>query len=248
VEAAAIAREEQEEAMSRIKAARAAWLVRRSWRGVLGVLAILGLLMPSLALAQTLTGTFLGSVIGRRVAFQHQGKPHNDWAGVLKLRLDDGPDVSVFCIQIEVQVRTGDRYRSDGPVLALRNGCQIRYLLDKYPAATVGDADEAAARQLAIWVFSDNVEPMTIQDVKIRDRTIALVNEARLGACPIRRTAAPDLRLDPPTTSSAAGQTVAYTVRAGALDAGQTLSASVAGPAVLTDASGAGLSKRTGSA
>ncbi|MDQ2997764.1 MAG: hypothetical protein M3R61_12005, partial [Chloroflexota bacterium] len=200
----------------------------------------LGLLLPSLALAQTLTGTFVGKVIGREVAFQHKGKAQNDWAGVLKLKLDDGSELPVFCIQIEVRVSTGDRYRSDGPVLALPNGCQIRYLLDKYPAATVGDADEAAARQMAIWVFSDNVDPMTIQDIKIRDRTIALVSEARLGACPLRRTIAPDLTLDPPITSSNAGQTVAYTVRAGALDAGQTLSVSVAGPAVLTDASGAG--------
>jgi hypothetical protein len=214
--------------------------VRRSWRGFLGVLAILGLLMPSLALAQTLTGTFIGSGTGRQVAFQHQGKPHNDWAGVLKLRLDDGQVLSVFCIQIEVHVRTGDRYRSDGPVLALPNGCQIRYLLDNYPATTVGDADEAAARQLAIWVFSDNVDPMTIQDVKIRDRTLALVAEARLGQCPLRRTESPDLTLDPSTIGSAAGQPVAYTVRAGVLDAGKTLSVSVAGPAMLTDASGVG--------
>jgi len=204
------------------------------------VLVILGLLMPNLTLAQTLTGTFIGSGTGRQVAFQHQGKPHNDWAGVLKLRLDDGQVLSVFCIQIEVHVRNGDRYRSDGPVLALPNGCQIRYLLDNYPATTVGDADEAAARQLAIWVFSDNVDPMTIQDVKIRDRTLALVTEARLGQCPLRRTESPDLTLDPPTTSSAAGQPVAYTVRAGALDAGQTLSVNVAGPAMLTDASGVG--------
>jgi len=231
--------------MSRIKGASAVWLVRYGRRGLLGVLVALSLLMPSLALAEMLTGTFLGKDTGREVAFQHQGQPHNDWAGVLKFKLDDGPDVSVFCIQINVRVSTGDRYRSDGPVLALPNGCQIRYLLDKYPAATVGgDADEAAARQLAIWVFSDNVDPMTIQDVKIRDRTNALVNEARLGACPLRRTAAPDLRLDPATTSSAAGQPVAYTVQAGALDAGQTLSASVAGPAVLTDASGAGSGQR----
>jgi len=196
--------------------------------------------MPSQALAQVLTGTFVGKGIGHEVTFEHRGKTQNDWAGVLKLRLDNGVDLSVFCIQIEVRVRSGDRYRSDGPVLALPNGCQIRYLLDKYPAATVGDADEAAARQLAIWVFSDNVDPMTIQDAKIRDRTIALVSEARLGPCPLRRTEAPDLKIDPPAASSEAGQPVAYTVRAGALDAGETLSISVAGPAVLTDASGVG--------
>ncbi|MEP7188808.1 MAG: thioester domain-containing protein [Roseiflexaceae bacterium] len=226
--------------MSRIKGACAAWLARHAWRGVLVVLVALGFLIPGLALAQTLTGTFVGKVIGREVAFQHKGKAQNDWAGVLKLKLDDGTELPVFCIQIEVRVRTGDRYRSDGPVLDLPNGCQIRYLLDKYPASTASDVDEAAARQMAIWVFSDNVDPMTIQDIKIRDRTIALVNEARLGPCPLRRTAAPTLTLDPSTVSASAGQPVAYIVRAGALDAGQTLSVSVAGPAVLTDASGAG--------
>jgi hypothetical protein len=226
--------------MSRINGSCAAWLVRHSWRSVIGILVGLVLLLPSQALAASLTGTFLGKGVGREVAFEHKGKPQNDWAGVLKLRLDDGVDVSVFCIQIEVRVRNGDRYRSDGPVLSLPNGCQIRYLLDKYPASTAGDADEAAARQLAIWVFSDNVDPMTIQDPKIRDRAIALVSEARLGPCPLRRTEPPNLTLDPPAASSTAGQPVSYTVRAGALDAGQTLSVSVTGPAVLTDASGAG--------
>src|SRR5215212_3033962 len=138
--------------MSRIKGACAAWLARHAWRGVLVVLVALGLLMPGPALAQVLTGTFAGKVIGREVAFEQQGKQQNDWAGVLKLKLDNGLDLPVFCIQIEVRVSTGDRYRSDGPVLALPNGCQIRYLLDKYPASTANTVDEAAARQLAIWV------------------------------------------------------------------------------------------------
>src|SRR5262249_946406 len=113
------------------------------------------------------------------------------------------------------------------------------YLLDKYPAGTAKDADEAAARQMAIWVFSDGVDPTTIQDAKIRDRAIALVNEAKSGACPNRRTEAPDLALDSPNASPAAGQTVAYTGRAGAADAGRTVKVSVSGPAVLSDASGA---------
>jgi hypothetical protein len=202
------------------------------------VVAALFVLAPSLALAQALTGTFLGKGTGREVAFQHNGKAHNDWAGTLKFRIDGGPDVSVFCIQIEVRVRTGDRYRSDGPVLALPNGCQIRYLLDKYPAATANSADEAAARQMAIWVFSDGVDPMTIEDATIRDRTLALVAEAQQGPCPIRRTEAPDLILEPQSASPAAGQTVAYTVRAGAADAGQNVTVTVSGPAILSDAAG----------
>ena len=123
--------------------------------------------------------------------------------------------VSVFCIQIQVRVRTGDRYRSDGAVLALPNGCQIRYLLDKYPASWQY-ADEAAARQLAIWVFSDGVDPATIQDAKIRDRAIALVNEAKQGQCRTRQTEASDNLARPAELRApAVGQTVAYTVRPG---------------------------------
>ena len=226
--------------MSRINRRSAVWRLRHTWHGILCVLVALGLLAPGLALAQTLTGTFVGKGTGRNVAFQYQGTPQNDWAGVLKLKLDNGPEVPVFCIQIQVRVRAGDRYRSDDSVLALPNGCQIRYLLDKYPASSANSADEAAARQLAIWVFSDGVDPATIEDAKIRVRTIALVNEAKLGPCPTRRTQAPDLTLAPPTASSAAGQTVAYSVQAGAEDAGQAVTVSVAGPAVLTDATGAG--------
>jgi LPXTG-motif cell wall-anchored protein len=230
--------------MSRITRACAAWFTRHSWRAVLGVLLALGLLMPSLAQAQTLTGTFMGKIIGRQVAFQHQGQTHNDWAGVLKLKLDNGLEVPVFCIQIQVRVHVGDRYRSDGAVLALPNGCQIRYLLDKYPASTANTVDEAAARQMAIWAFSDGVDPATIQDAAIRDRTTALVNEARLGQCPTRRTEAPNLMLTPSTSSAAAGQPVAYSVQTGAEDAGQAVTVSVTGPAVLSDAGGAGSSQQ----
>src|SRR5690349_7829842 len=137
--------------MSRNKSSGTARRSRYFWTGILGVLLALGLLAPSLAQAQTLTGrltgTFVGKGTGRQVAFQYQGKAQNDWAGVLRLKIDGGPEVPVFCIQIQVRVRAGDRYRSDGAVLALPNGCQIRYLLDKYPASSANTANEAAARQ-----------------------------------------------------------------------------------------------------
>src|SRR5205085_8577694 len=96
-----------------------------------------------------------------------------------------------------------------------------------------------AARQLAIWVFSDGVDPTTIQDDTIRSRVVALVNEAKLGPCPTRRTEAPKLALAPPTASAAAGQTIAYSVQAGAEDAGQKVTIVVTGPALLSDAGGA---------
>jgi hypothetical protein len=197
-------------------------LIRGTWRALLCALALVCLSAPALAAAKTLTGSFLGKGTGHEVAFNHHGKPLSDWAGTLKFRLDSGEELLVFCIQIDVRVRSGDRYRSDGPVLALPNGCQIRYLLDTYPASSATDADEAAARQLAIWVFSDAVDPATIEDAKIRDRTIALVTEATGKPCPERRTDAPDLTLDPPTANAAIGQVLAYIVGASTKDAGHT--------------------------
>jgi hypothetical protein len=214
------------------------WLTHGMWRALLCALALVYLSAPALAAEQTLTGTFLGKGTGREVPFNHHGKPLSDWAGTLKFRLDSGEELLVFCIQIDVRVSSGDRYRSDGPVLALPNGCKIRYLLDKYPGSTAKDVDEAAARQMAIWVFSDAVDPATIEDAKIRDRTIALVTEATGKPCPERRTDAPDLTLDPPNTNAAIGQVVAYSVSASAQDAGHTLTVTVNGPAMLSDANG----------
>src|SRR3954447_13752365 len=141
----------------------------RLWRAACVALAMLLITSTALA-AQPLTGTFKGKVLGRFVTFTNPSKKTvTDWAGVLGLQLDRdtpgdglGPLVPVFCIQVNVLVRGGDRYKSDGPVTVLHGGCQIRYLLDRYPASTATTADEAAARQLAIWHFSDDVDLTTI--------------------------------------------------------------------------------------
>jgi hypothetical protein len=220
------------------------WLVQRRWRALLCALAVVCLNIPSPALAKSLNGTFLGKGTGREVAFNHHGKPLSDWAGTLKFKLDSGEDLLVFCIQIDVRVRSGDRYRSDGPVLGLPNGCKIRYLLDAYPASSAKDADEAAARQMAIWVFSDGVDPTTIADAKVRDRAIALVKEANGKPCSKPRTEAPDLTLDPSLANAAVGQVVPYTVRASPEDAGHPLNVAVSGPAVFSDANGANLGQQ----
>jgi hypothetical protein len=233
-----------ERAKSKQQGTGVSWLVQRSWRALLCVLAVVCLSIASPALAKSLNGTLLGQGTGREVAFNHQGKPLNDWAGTLKFKLDSGEDLLVFCIQIDVRVRSGDRYRSDGPVLALPNGCKIRYLLDAYPASTAKNADEAAARQMAIWVFSDGVDPTTIADAKVRDRAIALVKEANGKPCPKPRTDAPDLTLDPSTANATVGQVVAYTVHASSGDAGHPFTISVSGAAVFSDANGANLGQQ----
>jgi LPXTG-motif cell wall-anchored protein len=204
---------------------------------LLGALALLALAAPAFA-AQSLTGTYTGRIIGREVTFTRNGKSVTDWAGTLKLALDGGGGtVPVFCIEIDVLVRDGDRYRSDGPIQQLPNGCEIRYLLNKYPASTAKTADEAAARQLAIWVFSDGIDPTTIVDKPpgLRDRVLALVHEAQNAPCPPTRAVVPELTLEPPVANAAAGDTVNYTVRVAPPGFAKSVHVAISGPATLVD-------------
>ncbi len=213
--------------------------VRRPLLALLGALALFVLLVPPGALAAPLEGTFVGKLRGREVSFRHNGKDRTEWAGLLSFKLASGKDVPVFCIQLDVHVRPGDPYTSDGTILDLPNGCQIRYLLDKYPAASAKTADEAAARQLAIWFFSDGLDLSTVTDAAVRDRAAALANEAKGKPCPPHRSEAPTLTLDPPAASASAGQPIMYTLRASPAEAGAKLTLAVDGPAVFSDAGGA---------
>src|ERR1700712_3031857 len=89
------------------------------WHAVC-IAIVLALLGTSVFAAQPLTGTFRGAQLGRRVTFTKTGGGVvNDFAGVLKLQLDQqtpgdgkGPLVPVFCIELNVLVRVSDRYVS----------------------------------------------------------------------------------------------------------------------------------------
>jgi len=209
------------------------------WRVLCCMLLLALLLIASIAPVHAapvqITGTFVGTDVGRDVTYTFAGKVQTHWAGSLFFDVDNGPRVHVFCIQIQVAVRRGDRYRSDGSVTKLVDGCKILYLLVKYPASTATTPDEGAARQLAIWVFSDQLDPNTITDPAVRSRTIALVNEAKAGQCPAQRIEAPNLTITPPNASAVVGQAVNYTVQAGPQDAGATATVTVTGPATLAN-------------
>jgi len=219
---------------------------RRRWR-MLSILLLYVLLSSSALAAQPLTGTFKGKVLGQFVKFtKPDGTPVNDWAGVLALQLDRaaqgdglGPLVPVFCIELNVVVRTGDDYIGDGAVTPLHGGCQIRYLLAKYPASTAGTPAEAAARQLAIWHFSDDLNLDTVQDAAIRLRAIVLANEAIVGVarngCPGTQAGISQLSIDPPLVTVQPGQPATYTVRVAPPDAAQSVTIKVDGTAVLAN-------------
>ena len=205
-------------------------------RALIGVLLCLALMGPVAAQEPVLRGTFRGTSVSRTVSFTHQGRARTETVGSLRLQLDNGPEILTFCIEINVVVRQNARYRSEGPVLALPNGCQIRYILDNYPAETATTPNEAAARQMAIWKFSDGLDLTTITDAAVRDRAIAIASEAESKPCPGRRTQPPDLKIIPEESSADVDDIVQFTVSAGALDAGRTAIVAIDGPASFADA------------
>ncbi len=195
------------------------------------------------------TGTFVGrdDPNGQFVRFTTpRNKRVNDWAGVLLLQLDKntqgdrlGPLARMFCIQLFVVVRPNDLYYANGSVTALHGGCYIRYLLAHYPATTVGTPAEGAARQLAIWHFSDDLDLSTVEDVGIRTRAQALAAEAQLqvdtNGCPGTNTGVATLTLAPSSARVPEGQPVIFTARIDPPEAAVSLNVSVDGSAVLNN-------------
>ncbi len=94
------------------------------------------------------TGKFAATGAGMNI----QGDPKDAWAGVLLVEIPVGnPDrVAAFCIDLNNTIKVGDTFVSDGPTF-----CQITYILNEYPPEPGLTNVEAAARQAAIWNFSD---------------------------------------------------------------------------------------------
>jgi hypothetical protein len=209
--------------------------VRGCCRALLCALAAVLFIAPAPSSADEIHGTYVGGGLGQGVSFVRNDAPRGAWAGTLRFQIDDGGEILVFCIQLDVGTSPGNRYRGAGAVEELRNGCQLRYILDNLPGSTASTAEEAAARQMAIWHFSDDVDLSTITDdhQALRERALAIADAAVAGPCPRRRTTPPDLRFQPPSLSSASGQRVTYVLSAGDLDAGQTVHVALTGQGVL---------------
>jgi hypothetical protein len=229
---------------------------RRRWAvSLICALLALSLTLPNTLAAGPLTGTFISRTTdpidqlrGQFIHFVRPGETNlfRDWAGVLRLQLDKntpgdglGPIVFVFCIQLFVVVSHGNIYISSGPVTNLPNGKYIRYLLAKYPANGVaaGDPAEGAARQLAIWSFSDNLDLNTIQEPLIKARAIAIATDVRTyvdtNGPPPTNSGPATVTITPPTATLPQGQPATFTVTVAPPTAATTIDISVDGTALL---------------
>jgi hypothetical protein len=220
---------------------------RPRWHALSAELLAL-LIVGSALAAQPITGTFIGRLPthGQEITFTTPDRASDrHWAGVLQLQLDrdtpgdrGGQLAQVFCIQVTIAVRTSDRYINDGTVTGLRGGCAIRYLLGKYPASDLPSPAEAAARQLAIWHFSDQIDLATVREASIRQRAIELAGEAQLATlagCPATVPEVTAFRIEPQAASAPIGRPTLFTVRVEPAGAAQRATVRVDGPAVIGD-------------
>ncbi len=153
---------------------------------------------------------------GRNVeGLLNEGKK-TPWAGVIKLELynDDGEVISTagtFCTDIHHPTDYKVTYETSNEKMS----CELKYLVNTYPAALSGiTSTEAAARQSAVWHFADGFVLTSPEDVVSRKAEIvADVKDNASANCssyekPLVLTVSTD------TVSAHEGDTVTYTVSA----------------------------------
>lgn len=108
-------------------------------------------LKPSVGLQSPLAdGCFAGSGTGRFIHGTDNGVPIKPWAGILITQINN-QQVPTFCIDLDHDISVGDCFTFNGPT-----SCEVSWLLNNYPPDFNLGVKEAAARQAAIWYYTDN--------------------------------------------------------------------------------------------
>lgn len=95
----------------------------------------------------------------------------------------DGNYTEFYCVDIRNWLGFNEDYSDSAYVIPKINYILQNYFPNKtgYPGQLSLDSSEAAAVQIAIWKFSDNLDVSTLQNNDIvRDRAIEIVNDANL--------------------------------------------------------------------
>ena len=122
------------------------------------VTALLVFGLVGIALAAGTHYKITGWSPGKRVSGTFNSQHKTFWAGVIKMKEIDGDgnpfgaDIPVFCTDLAHTTTKGVEYE----VSNLTMDCRILYILNKYPPSEPGLTNaEAAARQAAVWHYSD---------------------------------------------------------------------------------------------
>ena len=135
---------------------------------MLGIILWLAL-STSIVWADGETGTVVGYPSLRQVRGTLNGESWSGQGGTINMELTDGPIVPVFCTDIPHHVGTGDTFVASDEEM----DCRVKWLLTHYPSrlttytpwpdgapGSLSDRyNEMAARQAAVWHFSDGLLP-----------------------------------------------------------------------------------------
>ena len=130
------------------------------------------------------------------------------WAGVIHVNIppNSAPEIPTFCTDLTTNIHAGDCFQTAGAT-----ACPITWLLNNGygPSDSLTNA-EAAARQAAVWFYSDGMTVNTWDSVYARTQVI-------IGAVPspcVLPSAPPEMAIDPPSDVNflPGGETHALTV------------------------------------
>ncbi len=193
---------------------------RRYVRIVTGILTSIFMLVGPLAVWAGETGTVTGIDGYVWVTGEYPGGSERAPAAVIEFRLSDGRTVPVFCTDLHHNVAFGDEFVASDDEM----DCRVKWLLIHYPPRFSGgmwpdrpDAlddrvKEMAARQAAVWYFSDNFSLVSPTDPEIIDRANVIIAAANAVTDPCSADA-PNVEIEADETVHLLGEVVTLTVR-----------------------------------
>lgn len=148
-----------------------------------------------------ITGTGRGTNITGTVG----GVSGTHWAGVIVVTMADGSTVNAFCIDLLHPTYIGDCYTPGGAAEP-----HINWLMHNYPPDNSQSNNENAARQAAVWYFSDGF--VITSPATIVTRTQQII--AAVPANPAPNTDVPQMTITPGAVILGNGKPYTFTVTA----------------------------------
>ncbi|RLC92715.1 MAG: hypothetical protein DRI77_12655, partial [Chloroflexi bacterium] len=183
---------------------------------VLGIILWLAL-SASIVWADGETGTVVDYPSLRQVKGTLNEESWSGWGGTINMELTDGPTVPVFCTDIPHHVAKGDTFVASD----VEMDCRVKWLLTHYPSrlitytpwpdgapGSLSDRyNEMAARQAAVWHFSDGLLPD--ENTAVGARAWDIINVVPEDAC---AADAPSVAITPASAVNPINTTQAFTV------------------------------------
>lgn len=180
------------------------------------------------------TGTVTGWQPGATINGALDENPNwSSWGGTIYMELTGGETVPVFCTDIPHHVGTGDTFVASD----VEMDCRVKWLLTHYPprlpdyswpddspGALDNMSNEIAARQAAVWHFSDGLIPD--ENTTVGARAWEIINVVPEDAC---AADAPSVVITPASAVNPVNTTQTFTVtvtRGGEPVSGQVVSLS----------------------